>query len=110
MRILWLVLMVARVAAAGPLPSGIQFLPGAVNGVVVDGKVVIYGDPTGDIKAAPYVLFTEARRDVVWAGAPLVARGAAAIVPEQERSLFEDPLAFWTAYETHRFHDYSQVN
>jgi glyoxylase-like metal-dependent hydrolase (beta-lactamase superfamily II) len=62
------------------------------------------------VKAVPYVLFTEARRDVVWAGSPLVGRGAAAIVPERERSLFEDPGAFWAAYETQRFHDYSQVN
>src|SRR5215831_2964095 len=110
MRILWLVLMVARVTAAGPLSSGIQFLPGPVNGVVVDGKVVIHGDPTGNIRAAPYVLFTEARRDVVWVGAPLVARGAAAVVPEGESALFENPAAFWADYETRRFHDYSQTN
>jgi glyoxylase-like metal-dependent hydrolase (beta-lactamase superfamily II) len=47
---------------------------------------------------------------VVWAGTPLVARGAAAIVPERERALFEDPTAFWAAYAAHRFHDYSQAN
>ena len=27
-----------------------------------------------------------------------------------ERTLFENPGAFWAAYETKRFHDYSQVN
>ncbi len=78
--------------------------------MLVDGKVLIYGDTGGRIKAAPFVLFTEARRDVVWAGAPLVTRGAAAVVPESERALFENPAAFWAEYETRRFHDYSQVN
>ena len=79
-------------------------------GCSVGGKVLVYGDAGDRIKAVPYVLFTEARRDVVWAGAPLVSRGAAAVVPERERALFEDPGAFWAAYETQRFHDYSQVN
>jgi len=81
-----------------------------VNGFLVKGKVLVYGDPSGRVDSVPYVLFTGARRDVVWAGAPLVARGAAAIVPDRERTLFESPGAFWAAYETQRFHDYSQVN
>ena len=110
MWIFWLALMVAAAAGAGPLPSGVQFVPGPVNSLLVQGKVLVYGDAGGGLKAVPYVLFTEARRDLVWAGVPLVARGAAAIVPERERALFEDPGAFWAAYETQRFHDYSQVN
>ena len=72
--------------------------------------MLVYGDAGARVKSVRYLLFTEARRDVVWAGVPLVARGAAAIVPERERSLFENPAAFWEAYETKRFHDYSQVN
>jgi len=72
--------------------------------------VLVYGDARDRVKTVPYVLFTEARRDVVWAGAPLVARVAAGVVPETERALFEDPSAFWAAYENQRFHDYSQVN
>jgi glyoxylase-like metal-dependent hydrolase (beta-lactamase superfamily II) len=88
----------------------VRFLPGPVNGLLVGDKVLVYGDAGERVKAVPYVLFTQARRDVVWAGAPLVARGAAAIVPERERALFEDPGAFWAGYETQRFHDYSQVN
>lgn len=110
-RTIWLGLLVTSIAArAGQLPSGVQFLPGPVNGLLVGGKVLVYGDAGDRVKAVPYVLFTEARRDVVWAGAPLVSRGAAAVVPERERALFEDPGAFWAAYETQRFHDYSQVN
>lgn len=96
--------------SASSLPSGVRFLPGPINGLLVGGKVLIYGDAENRVKAVPFVLFTEARRDVVWAGAPLVARGAAAIVPENERTLFENPGDFWKAYETKRFHDYSQVN
>jgi glyoxylase-like metal-dependent hydrolase (beta-lactamase superfamily II) len=110
MRIFWLVLIVAAAAGGEPLPSGVRFLPGAVNGLLVQGEVLVYGDAGGDLKAVPYVLFTEARRDVVWAGVPLVARGAAAVVPERERALFENPGAFWADYETQRFHDYSEVN
>jgi glyoxylase-like metal-dependent hydrolase (beta-lactamase superfamily II) len=110
-RTIWLGLILTSIAArAGQLPSDVRFLPGPVNGLLVGNKVLVYGDPSDRVKAVPYVLFTEARRDVVWAGAPLVFHGAAAVVPERERTLFEDPGAFWAAYETQRFHDYSQVN
>ncbi len=110
-RMIWLGLIVTAIAArAAQLPSGVQFLPGPVNGLLVGGKVLVYGDAGDRVKSVAYVLFTEARRDVVWAGAPLVSRGAAAVVPERERALFEDPGTFWAAYETQRFHDYSQVN
>jgi glyoxylase-like metal-dependent hydrolase (beta-lactamase superfamily II) len=110
MRIFWLALMVAAGTRAEPLPSGVQFVPGPVNGLLVQDKLLVYGDPTGNVKAVPYVLFTEARRDVAWAGVPLVARGAAAVVPVRERALFESPGAFWADYETQRFHDYSEVD
>jgi glyoxylase-like metal-dependent hydrolase (beta-lactamase superfamily II) len=110
MRIFWLALVVAAGTRAAPLPSGVQFVAGPVNGLLVQDKVLVYGDPGGHVKAVPYVLFTEARRDVAWAGVLLVARGAAAVVPERERVLFENPGAFWAEYATQRFHDYSEVN
>jgi glyoxylase-like metal-dependent hydrolase (beta-lactamase superfamily II) len=97
-------------AKAATLPAGVRFLPGPVNGLLVGDQALVYGDPAAHLKSVKYVLFTEARRDVAWAGAPLVTRGASAIVPERERSLFENPGAFWKAYEAKRFHDYSQVN
>ena len=46
----------------------------------------------------------------MWAGAASVAAGAQAIVPQRELELFANPKLFWQAYETARFHDYSQVN
>jgi glyoxylase-like metal-dependent hydrolase (beta-lactamase superfamily II) len=110
MRTLILGLLLWTAAGAAPLPSGVRFLPGPVNGLLVQDKVLVYGDAANRVKAVRYVLFPEARRDVAWAGAPLVARGAAAVVPEGERSLFENPAAFWAQYETQRFHDYSAVN
>jgi glyoxylase-like metal-dependent hydrolase (beta-lactamase superfamily II) len=111
MRILGLGLIVTAAAVgAGPLPSGVRFLPGPVNGLLVGHTVLVYGDTGGRVKPVPYVLFTEARRDVVWAGASLAAGGAKVVVPELERALFENPGAFWAEYETQRFHDYSQVN
>src|ERR1700735_2730833 len=111
MRILGLLLIVTAVGGgAGPLPSGVQFLPGPVNGLLVGRKVLVYGDADSSVNSVPYLLFTEARRDVVWAGASLAARGAKVVVPELERTLFENPGAFWAKYETQRFHDYSQIN
>ena len=109
MRILALCLVVTS-AVAGSLPSGVRFLPGPVNGLLVNDKVLIYGDASGSVKPVAYVLFTEARRDVVWAGVQPVARGAKAVAPQLEQDLFEKPATFWAEYETKRFHDYSQVN
>jgi glyoxylase-like metal-dependent hydrolase (beta-lactamase superfamily II) len=111
LRTMWVGLFLISTAAhAAPLPSGVRFLPGTVNGLLVGDKVLVYGDAGNRVAKVPYVLFTESRRDVAWAGAPLVSRGAAAVVPAGERALFENPGAFWAAYETQRFHDYSQVN
>ncbi len=92
------------------LPAGVQFLPGPINGLLAGKRVLVYGDSGSRVKSATHVLFTHSRRDVVWAGARAVAQGAAAIVPEGERALFEEPGSFWKSYWTARFHDYSQVN
>jgi glyoxylase-like metal-dependent hydrolase (beta-lactamase superfamily II) len=108
----WILAVLAGAAAveAVPLPSSVRFLPGPVNGLVVNGKVLVYGDASSRVKSISHLLFTHARRDVVWAGAPVVAGGAQAIVPQHERELFANPKLFWQTYETTRFHDYSQVN
>jgi glyoxylase-like metal-dependent hydrolase (beta-lactamase superfamily II) len=103
-------LLAAASVQAAALPASVRFLPGPVNGMLIGDKVLVYGDPTSRVKNVSHVLFTHARRDVVWAGAPLVRGGAAAIVPHNERALFENPASFWEAYEKQRFHDYSQVN
>src|SRR5262245_17217571 len=95
---------------AAALPSGVRFLPGPVNGLLVNGRVLMYGDTGGRVKEASHVLITQARRELVWAGTALVRDGSAAVVPERERSLFENPASFWESYWSGRFHDYSQVN
>ncbi len=111
MSVLVLALLFAAAELQGcSLPSEARFLPGPVNGLLISGKVLVYGDAGSRVQHASHVLFTHARRDVVWAGAPLVERGASAVAPERERALFEDPAAFWAAYEKGRLHDYSQVN
>jgi glyoxylase-like metal-dependent hydrolase (beta-lactamase superfamily II) len=104
------VLLLALSLTGAPLPSGARFLEGPVNGLLLADRVLVYGDAGARLKSVSHVLFTHARRDVVWAGARLVKGGAMSIVPERERALFDDPAAFWAAYETQRFHDYSQVN
>lgn len=111
MRIFLTALLVTASAVYGsPLPSHVRFLPGPVNGLLISGKILVYGGSGSGVAGVSHVLFTHARRDVVWRGAPLVARGAAAVVPERERALFDKPAAFWEEYETKRFHDYSQVS
>ena len=67
--------MLTASAEAATLPPGVRFLPGSVNGLLISDKVLVYGDAGARVKSVHYLLFTEARRDVVWAGVPLVARG-----------------------------------
>lgn len=110
MRLLLVLLGSAGCLTAGQLPREARVLPGPVNGLLIQQQILVYGDAGARLQSASHVLFTHARRDVAWAGARLVARGAAAIVPERERALFEDPAAFWANYENARYHDYSQVN
>ncbi len=84
---------------------------GAVNGVLLDrnGKrLAVYGDPRPSADAVDVVLFTHHRRDVVWAGRPLVEQGARAVVPAREESFFTQVDTFWSSFQTNRFHDYAQ--
>lgn len=84
---------------------------GAVNGVLLNrqGKrLAVYGDPRPKASDVDVVLFTHHRRDVVWAGRPLVEQGARAVVPASEESLFTQVDTFWSEYQTSRFHDYAQ--
>jgi len=84
---------------------------GAVNGARIqtsDGVVVVYGDPLDAIAKADYLLFTHDRRDVVWAGRNLAAKGAKAVVPKTEANMFTDPAAYWNEFAQKRFHDYAQ--
>lgn len=96
---------------AARLSPSVRLLPGPVYGVAVqrNGRVlVIYGDPAGTIRQADMVLFTHARRDVIWAGRDLVERGADAVVPAAEAEAFTKATEFWDRFATARFHDYRQ--
>jgi glyoxylase-like metal-dependent hydrolase (beta-lactamase superfamily II) len=104
----------ASIAAAEveTIGAGLTFIRGPVNGARIEraGKTLAaYGDPRDDPAPVDMVLFTHTRRDVVWAGAPLIRKGARAVVPAAEASLFGDPGAFWSGFQTKRFHDYAQV-
>jgi glyoxylase-like metal-dependent hydrolase (beta-lactamase superfamily II) len=91
------------------LSPSVAVQPGAVNGVVVTRqgkKLVIYGDPGNDNKSADMVLFTDFRRDVIWAGKNLVNGGTFAIAPEREKQYFERSDSIWTKFNLARFHDY----
>ena len=109
----WLVGVAALLCAcgpSGPLPAGVEFLQGPVNGVILerDGRrVAIYGDPRPEPEPAEAVLLTHHRRDVVWAARNLA--GAQVYAPAPERALFEDVERYWREYfQDGQFHDYAQ--
>ncbi len=110
-------LLIAQTACLCPagedvtLSAHVRVSPGTVNGVAIerDGhRLVVYGDPQQSWSKAEIVLFTHARRDVVWAGRSLVARGAESVVPAGEAEQFSEPGEFWSAFWDKRFHDYAQ--
>lgn len=86
------------------LPPDVRFRQGPANVVTIGATTAVYGLPS-DSGSVKRVLLTHARRDVY------SHRGRAVqfIVPAAERDLFENPLQFWTAMETGRFHDYAQL-
>ena len=96
---------------ASALSPSVRLITGPVNGVAIERNgrtLVVYGDPSATITGADMVLFTHGRRDVTWAGRDLVERGARAVVPKDEASVFTDAADFWKAFADARFHDYQQ--
>jgi len=93
------------------LSEHVSLIRGSVNGGIIekdDARLVIYGDPSGQINQADMVLLTHSRRDVVWAGRKLIEDGATAVVPDADRDNFVNVERFWTDFATRRFHDYAQ--
>ena len=90
---------------AAPLPKGIEFHAGPGNVVTIIGTTSVYGIPK-DGPGVRRVLLTHARRDVFPGGG---GESIAFVVPAADRELFEDPMRFWMALETGRFHDYAQL-
>lgn len=93
------------------LVKGLRVVPGSINGILISsgGKTLaVYGDPREAREKVDTVLFTHHRRDVVWAGRPLVDAGARAIVPAAEAEKFSGVDTFWAEFEEKRFHDYEQ--
>ncbi|MEW6237177.1 MAG: MBL fold metallo-hydrolase [Candidatus Omnitrophota bacterium] len=111
-------LFIAAINNFAAEPGGVETISsylnvyhGAVNGARIqtpDGVAVIYGDPLKTIAEADYVLFTHNRRDLVWAGRSLAAKGAKVVVPKAEANMFSYPAAFWNEFPQKRFHDYAQ--
>ncbi|MBW8042208.1 MAG: MBL fold metallo-hydrolase [Planctomycetes bacterium] len=83
----------------------------STNGAFIENngkRLVIYGDPGGNLKRADKVLFTHSRRDVVWAGRQLVKNGAESVVPAREAENFSKANDFWTSFVKARFNDSQQ--
>ena len=98
-------------AANDALSPSVTVSRGAINGVCIERnghRLVVYGDPREYWKTADLVLFTHSRRDVVWAGRPLVENGARSIVPAPEAEQFSRVEDFWTSFWDKRYHDYTQ--
>jgi glyoxylase-like metal-dependent hydrolase (beta-lactamase superfamily II) len=107
MRSVWLLwaALTSALYGASALPGGITFHPGPSNTVIIGAKTAVYGVPSG-VNQVKRVLLTHARRDAI--SGISAATGIDYVVPAAERELFENPLQFWTAFETGRFHDYAQ--
>src|SRR5262245_32176259 len=93
----------AVLCAAQDLPRNVHFYTGAANSVLIGENTAVYGVPPR-ARRVTRLLLTHARRDIVHDVPPRVS----IVVPAGERDLFADPLQFWTALETARFHDYAQ--
>jgi glyoxylase-like metal-dependent hydrolase (beta-lactamase superfamily II) len=91
-----------------------MLIRGDINGALIhsgedgESRLIVYGDPADVVSDADLVLFTHARRDVVWAGQDLVARGAKAIVPLSASGFFTGVDTFWNDQVSARYHDYDQ--
>lgn len=113
---MFIFVMVPRVSRCAPITAetitgGLTVIHGPVNGVLLergDKRLAVYGDPRAATTDVDVVLFTHHRRDVAWAGRPLVERGARAVVPVDEVSLFSEAETFWSDFTAARFHDYAQ--
>ena len=109
-------LFATELTAAAPPPveklsEHLEVVRGPVNGAIVrqgSKALAVYGDPGPEPVSAELVLFTHHRRDVVWAGRPLVERGATPVVPQEELALFSDVERFWSEFEAKRFQDSAQ--
>ena len=84
------------------------FSKGYVNGIRIRSKgrtLMVYGDPSGQVKRADYVLFTHHRREFISAARKLVEHGAKVVLPVQAAGDLENPDHFWqNFFEEHRFH------
>jgi glyoxylase-like metal-dependent hydrolase (beta-lactamase superfamily II) len=105
-------LLIAGLARAGePLPAGLSFISGPVNGAFLErnGKfLAVYGDPSARRPAPDLVLLTQARRDATWAARGLAQAGSKVVAPGKEADFLNHPETFWAGLRTQRFHDYAQ--
>lgn len=72
---------------------------GDVNGVLIKRngrKSIVYGDPSGQVMNADFVLFPHNRRELISAGRKLVEHGAKAVIPIAEADRVEQPESFWS--------------
>jgi glyoxylase-like metal-dependent hydrolase (beta-lactamase superfamily II) len=101
-------------ACSGPtseISPNLTLIRGDINGAIIKSgrnSLVVYGDPAQVLPSAEMVLFTHARRDVIWAGKDLVMKGAKAIVPSNVSNLFTRIDSFWNDLKGSRYHDYNQ--
>ncbi len=93
------------------ITKNLSIIRGDCNGAVITSgkhRLVVYGDPMNTLTKADMVLFTHARRDVVWEGKTLVNEGAKAVVPKNELDYFIHPDSVWNKIANSQFHDYRQ--
>lgn len=100
----------AKVTDAQQVSESVYVTPGAINStrILRNGRtLVVYGDPDNKHKNAKMVLFTDLRRDVVWAGRRLVENGAIAVAPLAQKSYFNTPDSVWSVLARTHFHEHT---
>ncbi|KPK37742.1 MAG: hypothetical protein AMJ65_13915 [Phycisphaerae bacterium SG8_4] len=108
------ILALAGISIAGEvqeLSPRVSLCRDSVNGVFIESQgqvLVVYGDPADRLEKAEKVLFTDSRRDLVWAGRGLVENGAESVVPAEQVDRFAKVDDFWSAFVENRYHDYDQ--
>jgi len=101
---------ISRFAYSQEISTNVRITAGAVNGVFIErnGKtLVVYGDPNDEIKKADMVLFTHFRRDVIGAGRTLVAKGATAVAPVDQREYFGKGDSIWVEIARKQFREHT---
>jgi glyoxylase-like metal-dependent hydrolase (beta-lactamase superfamily II) len=99
----------ATVGQAEDLTNRCHFDRASINRVTIDADngshLAIYAGVSGKVET---LLLPHGRRDLVSSSLALINGDVELIAPEAEAFALKEPAAYWAAFPTAQFHDYSQ--